>query len=160
MTVLEVKVYTYSVQENCPKIGRGGRTCMYCKIGRGGRGLLTGGEGGGAYMYSQVVQCKSVANVIWFNASFQMARSAAAGSADKKKEPSRKQRRKGRSLREEQRRRERDHVWLETHVWHAKRFKMVDRYGYRLAESASDKGVRAAYRSLMHGCLLSVSDCD
>lgn len=84
-----------------------------------------------------------------------MAKSAAA--ADNKKQPSRKQCRKGRSLQEEYRRRQRDHVWLETHIWHAKRFKVANRYGYQLAESACDKGLRAAYRSLKHGCLLSVS---
>ena len=88
-------------------------------------------------------------------------------AADKegKKKKSRKQRRKIRNLREEKRGRGRDRdsahpqrpVWLETHVWHAKRMKMIDHHGYRVAESVNDKGVRQAYRSLRYGCLLSVS---
>ena len=82
-------------------------------------------------------------------------------SPAKRKQPSRKQRRKARNLRsEDYNRRQRQHTWLETHIWHAKRMKMVDRFGYRLAEHVNDKGVRAAYLSLLYGCLLSVSRID
>jgi len=70
---------------------------------------------------------------------------------------SRKQRRKLRNLRQSYAQRQRKHTWLETHIWHAKRMKMVDKYGYRLAEHSNDKGIRATYKSLMYGCLLSVS---
>ena len=81
-----------------------------------------------------------------------------ANSPAKRKQPSRKQRRKARNLRsEDYNRRQRKHFWLETHIWHAKRMKMVDRFGYRLAERVNDKAVRAAYRSLVYGCLLAVS---
>ena len=34
---------------------------------------------------------------------------------------------------------------------------MSKKYGLCIAEHCNDKGVRAAYRSLIHGCLLSVS---
>ena len=80
-----------------------------------------------------------------------------------KKKKSRKQRRKIRNLREERMRKKDqngDHAhprWLETHVWHAKRMRMVDHHGYRVAGSVCDKGVRQAYRSTRYGCLLSVS---
>lgn len=81
----------------------------------------------------------------------------AEDKAKKRKPPSRQQKRKISSLREEYLRRQNEWMWLETHLWHAKRMKMVNRYGFRLAEHCSDKGIRAAYKSLVHGCLLSVS---
>ena len=34
---------------------------------------------------------------------------------------------------------------------------MVDKWSYRLAEHCNDKGVRAKYWYLRHGCLVSVS---
>ena len=34
---------------------------------------------------------------------------------------------------------------------------MVTKWGYRVAENCNDKGVRAGYRYLRHGSLLSVS---
>ncbi len=70
---------------------------------------------------------------------------------------SRKQRRKASSMRDEYYRRQRKNAWLETHKWHAKRMKMVNKYGFRLAEHCNDKGLRAMQRSLVHGCLMSVS---
>ena len=82
-----------------------------------------------------------------------------ANDQAKKKPPSRKQRRKPSCMRSVYRRRQQDNVWLETHIWHAKRMKMVGKYGYHLAEHCSDKGVRAAHRSLVNGCLMSVSEC-
>lgn len=83
----------------------------------------------------------------------QMEKSASESTSKK----SRKQRRKLCNLRQSYAQRQRKHTWLETHIWHAKRMKMVDKYGYRLAEHSSDKGIRATYKSLMYGCLLSVS---
>ena len=81
---------------------------------------------------------------------------------DVKKKPkrlSRKQRRKPSQMKLEYERRQRRHKWLETHVWHAKRMKMCNKYGYKIAEHCSDKGIRQAYMSLTHGCLISVSLC-
>jgi ribonuclease P/MRP protein subunit POP1 len=37
--------------------------------------------------------------------------------------------------------------WLETHLWHAKRMKMVERWNLKLALHPNQKGVRFAYRS-------------
>lgn len=36
--------------------------------------------------------------------------------------------------------------WLETHLWHAKRMKMVDYHGYKIASNSSTKCYKAAYR--------------
>ena len=80
-------------------------------------------------------------------------------SSDNKKKGSRKQRRNKSNLQSVYAQRQRNNKWLETHLWHAKRMKMCDKYGYRLAEHCADKGVRAAYMSLTHGCLLSVCLC-
>ena len=60
-------------------------------------------------------------------------------------------------LEAEYRSRQCDKAWLETHIWHTKRMHMVDKWSYRLAEHCNDKGVRATYRYLRHGCLVSVS---
>lgn len=76
------------------------------------------------------------------------------GEVAKKK--SRRYRRKPKNLLEEYTRRQRDHVWLETHIWHAKRMKMVDSWGYRLADHPNDKGYRAAYRAVKNNCILQV----
>ena len=60
-------------------------------------------------------------------------------------------------LEAEYRSRQCDKAWLETHIWHTKRMHMVDKWSYRLAEHCNDKGVRATYRYLRHGCLVLVS---
>ncbi|EDO39382.1 predicted protein [Nematostella vectensis] len=67
---------------------------------------------------------------------------------------SRRQRRKTSNLMEEYSRRQRQHMWLETHIWHAKRMKMVEKWGYRLAENPTDKSFKAAHRAVTHNCLL------
>ncbi len=77
-----------------------------------------------------------------------------------KKPPSRRRRRKASSLRKEfghHGKGKSEVLKLETHQWHAKRMHMVEKYNCHVAEHCSDKGVRAARRSLAHGCLLSVS---
>ena len=84
-----------------------------------------------------------------------MEKSNASGTSEKKKK-SRKQRRNTRDLQSKYAQRQRENKWLETHLWHAKRMKMCKKYGYCLSEHCSDKGVRAAYMSLTHGCLISV----
>ena len=37
--------------------------------------------------------------------------------------------------------------WMETHMWHAKRMKMKDIWGYRIASRPNTKSVRITYRS-------------
>lgn len=70
------------------------------------------------------------------------------------KRPSRKYRRKASNLQKEYARRARNHIWLETHLWHAKRFHMVEKWGYKLAQSSCDKTFRSSYRASAEHCLL------
>jgi len=72
------------------------------------------------------------------------------------KKKSRHHRRQPKNLLEEYNRRQRKHVWLETHIWHAKRMKMIDAWGYRLADHPNDKGFRAAYRAVKNNCIVQV----
>lgn len=44
--------------------------------------------------------------------------------------------------------------WLETHLWHAKRFQMVEKYKLRLAFKNNQKSSRFVYRTLRDSCLL------
>lgn len=70
------------------------------------------------------------------------------------KRPSRKYRRRPKNLLNEYIRRQRKINWLETHIWHAKRFHMIDRWGYRLPYASCDKTYRACYRASAEHCLL------
>lgn len=76
------------------------------------------------------------------------------------KRPSRKYRRKPSNLVSEYERRKRasfGRMWLETHIWHAKRFKMSDSlYGYRLAVFDNCKSKRPAFRCLKSACCIHV----
>lgn len=76
------------------------------------------------------------------------------GSIVQQKKPSRKYRRRPVSLLDEYNRRQRSHVWLETHIWHAKRFHMTERWGYRLAHFPNDRSYRACYRAAANHCLM------
>ncbi|XP_036987017.2 ribonucleases P/MRP protein subunit POP1 isoform X1 [Artibeus jamaicensis] len=51
-------------------------------------------------------------------------------------------------------RRQKKNVWLETHIWHAKRFHMVKQWGYCLGERPTVKSHRACYRAMTTRCLL------
>jgi hypothetical protein len=41
-------------------------------------------------------------------------------------------------------------------LWHAKRFHMTERWGYKLADFPNDKSFRACYRATANHCLLQV----
>lgn len=78
----------------------------------------------------------------------------------KKKEPnrpSRKYRRRPSNLLKEYNKRKKDKSWLETHVWHAKRFHMKNIYGHRLALHDNCKCKRAIFKCLKKHCLIHVS---
>lgn len=77
-----------------------------------------------------------------------------SGAPAKSRRPSRKYRRKPCNLLLEYERRQRKHVWLETHIWHAKRFHMVSKWGYKLAQSSCDKTFRSSYRATTKHCLI------
>ncbi|XP_058420665.1 ribonucleases P/MRP protein subunit POP1 [Diceros bicornis minor] len=51
-------------------------------------------------------------------------------------------------------RRQKKNIWLETHIWHAKRFHMVKKWGYCLGERPTAKSHRACYRAMTDRCLL------
>ncbi|XP_023667281.2 ribonucleases P/MRP protein subunit POP1 [Paramormyrops kingsleyae] len=86
-----------------------------------------------------------------------MEKSRQAGHKEKKdlsKRKSRKARRRHGNLLLEFNRRQRKNVWLETHIWHAKRFHMVKRWGYCLGDRPTYKCYRACYRAMSQHCLL------
>lgn len=70
--------------------------------------------------------------------------------------PSRKYRRRPSNLLQEYNRRSKKDVWLETHIWHAKRFHMKREWGYALPDTATCRGHRASLRAATTGCLLQV----
>ncbi|EFA11371.2 ribonucleases P/MRP protein subunit POP1 [Tribolium castaneum] len=78
-----------------------------------------------------------------------------SGMPTQQKRPSRKYRRKPRNLLEEYTKRaNKKYKWLQTHIWHAKRFHMVEKWGYKLPYHACDKAFRACYRAMTQHCLL------
>ncbi|XP_066532885.1 ribonucleases P/MRP protein subunit POP1 [Hoplias malabaricus] len=86
-----------------------------------------------------------------------LEKSHQAGQKEKKeqsKSKSRRARRHHGSLLLEFNRRQRKNKWLETHIWHAKRFHMLKRWGYCLGDRPTYKCYRASYRAMSAGCLL------
>ncbi|XP_015190364.1 PREDICTED: ribonucleases P/MRP protein subunit POP1 [Polistes dominula] len=77
-----------------------------------------------------------------------------SGLPPKTKRPSRKYRRRPSNLLLEYNRRQRNKMWLETHIWHAKRFHMTEQWGYKIADFANDKCFKANFRSIIHHCLI------
>ncbi|XP_025074937.1 ribonucleases P/MRP protein subunit POP1 [Pogonomyrmex barbatus] len=70
------------------------------------------------------------------------------------KRPSRKYRRRPSNLLSEYNRRQQNKIWLETHIWHAKRFHMINKWGYKIANHPNDKCFRANYRAARKHCLI------
>lgn len=89
-----------------------------------------------------------------YRAAHKSQMSKAGNQPVNNKRPSRKYRRRPKNLLREYVRRQRKHIWLETHIWHAKRFHMIDRWGYRLPYASCDKTYRACYRASAEHCLL------
>ncbi|KXN88226.1 Ribonucleases P/MRP protein subunit POP1 [Leucoagaricus sp. SymC.cos] len=50
--------------------------------------------------------------------------------------------------------RQRDKTWLETHIWHAKRMKMENMWGYRLVLHPTEKCFRPSHRASVQGSIL------
>ncbi|KAJ2546288.1 Ribonucleases P/MRP protein subunit pop1 [Coemansia sp. RSA 1933] len=63
------------------------------------------------------------------------------------KRANRYRRRRSRTVRGKYERRQAGRRWLETHVWHAKRMHMAERWGAMVAESPTERSHRAAYRA-------------
>ncbi|XP_072547652.1 ribonucleases P/MRP protein subunit POP1 [Salminus brasiliensis] len=86
-----------------------------------------------------------------------LEKSHQAGQKEKKeqsKTKSRRARRRHGNLLLEFNRRQKKNKWLETHIWHAKRFHMLKRWGYCLGDRPTYKCYRASYRAMSSGCLL------
>ncbi|XP_075224547.1 POP1 ribonuclease P/MRP subunit isoform X2 [Lycorma delicatula] len=77
-----------------------------------------------------------------------------SGCPAETKRPRRKYRRRPKNLLNEYNRRQRSFIWLETHIWHAKRFHMISKWGYKLPHYPNDKSYRACYRASTQHCLL------
>ncbi|XP_067146454.1 ribonucleases P/MRP protein subunit POP1 isoform X3 [Apteryx mantelli] len=86
------------------------------------------------------------------------AKKEAEKAVHQKKEQSktkcRKARRRHINLVAEFNRRQRKNIWLETHIWHAKRFHMIKKWGYCLADRPTEKSYRACYQAMTKHCLL------
>ncbi|XP_053343428.1 ribonucleases P/MRP protein subunit POP1 [Clarias gariepinus] len=83
-----------------------------------------------------------------------LEKSQQAGKKEQSKTKSRRARRRHGSLLLEFNRRQRKNKWLETHIWHAKRFHMLKKWGYCLGDRPTYKCYRASYRAMNSGCLL------
>ena len=70
------------------------------------------------------------------------------------KKPSRRWRRRPKNLLSEYNRRQRNIGWLETHIWHAKRFHMKKRWGHVIPETPTDKSWRQTQRALSSGSVM------
>ena len=68
--------------------------------------------------------------------------------------PSRNWRRRPGNLLSEYNRRQRIVIWLETHIWHAKRFHMKRVWGHAIPETPTDKCWRQTFRALTRGCVM------
>lgn len=77
-----------------------------------------------------------------------------SGIPPKRRKPSAKYRRRAYNLRRDYRRRQQRCKWLNTHIWHAKRFHMIERWGYKIPNRPCDRAFRACFRATKSHCLL------
>ncbi|KAI1711178.1 ribonucleases p/MRP protein subunit POP1 domain-containing protein [Ditylenchus destructor] len=76
----------------------------------------------------------------------QLANKALKRAKHRNKAPSRKWRRRPSRILKKINRQNRRHSWLATHIWHAKRFRIADLWGYRVPLRSYQKGFRPTYR--------------
>ncbi|KAG0015916.1 hypothetical protein BGZ80_009548 [Entomortierella chlamydospora] len=74
-----------------------------------------------------------------------------------KKPDNRHKKRRPGTISQEYLRRQGTKRWLETHIWHAKRMKMVEIWGYKLADHSNENGIKSAYKSSHHQCIIQDS---
>lgn len=99
-------------------------------------------------------------HVHWACLCVQAERSQRAPEKEKKqlaKSRSRRARRRHGNLLLEFNRRQRKNKWLETHIWHAKRFHMLKTWSYCLPLKPTAKSFRASYRAMNTHALLQVT---
>ena len=70
------------------------------------------------------------------------------------KKPSRRWRRRPKNLLAEYNRRQMRTGWLETHIWHAKRFHMTTRWGLAVPHTPTDKCWRQTHRAVTSGSVM------
>ncbi|KAL0963312.1 hypothetical protein UPYG_G00304480 [Umbra pygmaea] len=90
-------------------------------------------------------------------ANKRLEKSQKAGQKEKKEQSrskSRKARRRHGNILLEFNRRQRKNIWLETHIWHAKRFHMLKRWGFCLGDRPTAKCYRACHSAMTNHCLL------
>ena len=78
----------------------------------------------------------------------QRVKSGTDGAGAGLRRPSRRFRRRPSNLLAEYNRRQRSVAWLETHIWHAKRFHMTRAWGHALPDTPTDKCWRQTFRSV------------
>lgn len=71
-----------------------------------------------------------------------------------KKPPCRRRMRRTRDIQEMSEKRQTDKRWLETHIWHARRAKMVDIWGHRLALHPNEKCLRSSFKASQTGAFI------
>ncbi|EGC33493.1 hypothetical protein DICPUDRAFT_36629 [Dictyostelium purpureum] len=83
---------------------------------------------------------------------YEMEKSATSsgGNLTKEKKMVRKSKRRPSYLLRDYERRQKQFKWLETHIWHAKRMKMLNLWGHKIAKSINRKGVRSTFRASSH----------
>ncbi|CAH0546429.1 unnamed protein product [Brassicogethes aeneus] len=77
-----------------------------------------------------------------------------SGLPQKTKRPSRKYVRRPYNLNSDYMRRRRRVYWLDTHIWHAKRFFMTEKWGCKIPFKPCDRSFKACYRATRNHCLL------
>lgn len=71
-----------------------------------------------------------------------------------KKPPCRRRRRRPANIQEEFGKRQQNKKWLETHMWHAKRARMQNLWGHRIAIKSNEKCLKSCLRASLQGCFL------
>ena len=71
-----------------------------------------------------------------------------------KKPPCRRRRRRPKDIQQEFANRQHNIRWLETHLWHAKRTRMQNLWGYRIAVKVNEKCLKSCLRATQKGCFL------
>ncbi|KAF2076723.1 hypothetical protein CYY_001980 [Polysphondylium violaceum] len=72
----------------------------------------------------------------------------------KEKKPVRRSKRRPAYLLRNYIRRQKKYVWLETHIWHAKRMNMLQLWNHKIARAVGGKAVRSTFRASAHLCTL------
>ncbi|XP_014248234.1 ribonucleases P/MRP protein subunit POP1 [Cimex lectularius] len=86
--------------------------------------------------------------------TYQALREKSNTREGKGKVPRGKYRRRPKDLVKDYSRRQNRNLWLETHIWHAKRFFMATKWGYKVPLRPADKSYRACYRAAANHCLI------